>query len=167
MGMNNALASVALGTMNLSRVQQFKTAVVFGAFEALMPVIGLFLGSELAQVAGRFAKFIGIGVLVVLGVYLLLKQADANDDESPRKMGAQGLLLAAALSLDNLTVGFGLGMLAVPIGLAAVVFGCISLVMTLVGLEAGRFLGSRVSISADRLSGGVLLLIATVMLVVQ
>ncbi|CAM3858731.1 manganese efflux pump MntP family protein [Alicyclobacillus pomorum] len=169
MGMNNALASVALGTMNMKRSEQLRTALIFGLFEALMPVIGLFIGSEMAQIAGNFAKYIGVGVLVVLGVYLLLKPADTNDEAEavPRKAGAQGLLLAVALSLDNLTVGFGLGMLDVPLGLAALTFGIVSLMMTLIGLEVGRFVGSKVSISADKLSGAVLLLIAVVMLVVQ
>ncbi len=43
MGMNNALASVALGTMNMKRSEQLRTALIFGLFEALMPVIGLFI----------------------------------------------------------------------------------------------------------------------------
>lgn len=168
LGMNNALASVALGTMNMSRATQLKTALLFGLFEALMPVIGLFIGEEVAGFLGNKARFIGVGVLVVLGVYLLLKRSDESaEEDAPNTLGLQSLVLGLALSLDNLTVGFGLGMLDVPIGIAAVTFGIVSLVMTLVGLEVGRFLGSRLSISADKLSGGVLLLIAVVMLFVQ
>jgi putative Mn2+ efflux pump MntP len=124
------------------------------------------IGAELSQIIGNLAKYVGIGVLVALAVYLLFKSADA-EEERPKQAGLQGVLLAVALSLDNLTVGFGLGMLQVPLAAAAVTFGLVSLVMTFVGLEIGRFVGAKVSLSADKLSGGVLLLIAALMLVVQ
>lgn len=74
------------------------------------------------------------------------------------------VILAVALSLDNLTVGFGLGMFHVPLALAALVFGIVSLVMTMLGLEIGRYLGAKVTLSADKLSGVVLLLTAGVMI---
>jgi putative Mn2+ efflux pump MntP len=165
LGMNNALASVALGTTNMTRGHQIRTALTFGLFEALMPILGLLIGAELSQMIGNLAKYVGIGVLVALAVYLLFKSAD--EEERPKKAGVQGVLLAVALSLDNLTVGFGLGMLQVPLAAAAVTFGLVSLVMTFVGLEIGRFVGAKVSLSADKLSGGVLLLVALLMVLVQ
>jgi putative Mn2+ efflux pump MntP len=166
LGMNNALASVALGTTNMTRGHQLRTALTFGLFEALMPILGLLIGAGLSQLIGNLAKYVGIGVLVALAVYLLFKSAD-EEEERPKKAGVQGILLAVALSLDNLTVGFGLGMLQVPLAAAAVTFGLVSLVMTFVGLEIGRFVGAKVSLSADKLSGGVLLLVALLMILVQ
>ncbi len=166
LGMNNALASVALGTTNMSRGHQLRTALTFGLFEALMPILGLAIGAELSHIVGDLAKYLGVGVLVALAVYLLFKSPDA-EEEQPKKSGVQGLLLAVALSLDNLTVGFGLGMLQVSLPIAAVTFGLVSLVMTFIGLEVGRFVGTKVSVSADKLSGGVLLLVALMMLLVQ
>jgi manganese efflux pump family protein len=167
LGMNNALASVALGTTNMSRGHQLRTAITFGLFEALMPILGLAIGAELSNMVGGLAKYLGVGVLVALAVYLLFKSQDEAEDEQPKKSGVQGLLLAVALSLDNLTVGFGLGMLQVPLPIAAVTFGLVSLVMTLIGLEVGRFVGAKVNVSADKLSGGVLLLVALMMVLVQ
>lgn len=166
LGMNNALAAVALGTMNMKRSHQLRTALLFGLFEALMPVLGLFIGEEVAGLLGDNSRFIGVAVLVVLGAYLLLKRPEDNPDV-PKRLGMQSLILGLALSVDNLTVGFGLGMLNVPIGIAAITFGTVSLLMTLVGLEIGRFLGTRLTLSSDKLSGGVLLLIAVVMLFVH
>ncbi|MCL6517410.1 MAG: manganese efflux pump MntP family protein [Alicyclobacillus sp.] len=163
LGLNNALASVALGTTPMRRSQQLGTAVLFGLFEAMMPLLGLYLGGRLAEVIGGASRYIGVGVLVLLGVYLLAKRDEAPEGPPARTLGARSLLLAIALSLDNLTVGFGLGMLRVPVGLAALVFGLVSLTMTLVGLEVGRWLGARMTVPADRLSGLVLLCIAVVM----
>lgn len=165
MGANNALASVALGTSQLPRSQQFKTAIIFAVFEALMPVIGMAIGESVAGSIGDKARYVGIGVLVVMGIYSLLKK-DGDEDEADKAAKAKGasiLFLAVALSLDNLTVGFGVGMFDAPIAIAAIIFGIISLLLTLLGLEIGRFLGKRMSVSADKLSGVVLLIVAGVM----
>lgn len=167
MGLNNALASVALGTMNMKRSHQLRTALMFGLFEAIMPIIGLFVGAQLANLVGNKAHYIGVIVLVGLGLYLFFKPEDESDDVKPKKAGVQSVLLAVALSLDNLTVGFGLGMMNVPLGLAALVFGIVSLIMTLIGLEIGRYLGTKLTVSVDKLSGAVLLLIGVVMIFVH
>ncbi|WP_303801531.1 manganese efflux pump [Alicyclobacillus macrosporangiidus] len=164
LGMNNTLASVALGTTNMKRSQQMGTAVLFGLFEAMMPLAGLFLGGELSRAFGGVSRYVGVGVLVILGVYLLVKAEEEAHGPPDRRIGVRSLLLAVALSLDNLTVGFGLGMLQVPIGLAAAIFGLVSLSMTLLGLELGRWIGARLMVPADRLSGMVLLGIAVLML---
>ncbi len=162
MGLNNALASVALGTMQIPWRQQWTTAILFGLFEAGMPIVGMWLGQDLSHLIGGKAKFIGIGVLALVGIYSLVKHSDA-DETVLRGLGWKTLMLAAALSLDNLTVGFALGMIRLPIAVAAMIFGIISLVMTLIGLELGRYIGSRVRVDADKLSGAVLLLTAVAM----
>lgn len=164
LGMNNALASVGLGATQMKRSHQLRAALVFAAFEALMPVIGVALGAQLSTVFGTRARLVGIGVLVVAGLYGFFKaEADSKDGAKPVTSIARVALLAVALSLDNLTVGFGLGMFHVPVYTAAITFGCVSLVMTLVGLEAGRYLGNKLTVSADKLSGVVLLVTAGLM----
>jgi putative Mn2+ efflux pump MntP len=165
MGFNNALASVALGAMNMSRRHQLRTAMFFAVFEALMPVLGLIIGEEVAVLIGGKAKYIGVFILVGVGIYALLKK-DVEDERGKKHATVvQTLMLGVALSLDNLTVGFGLGMFDIPVGFAAAVFGLVSLCMTLIGLEAGRLLGNRFTISADKLSGIVLLATAGLMLI--
>ncbi|MFD1674249.1 manganese efflux pump MntP family protein [Alicyclobacillus fodiniaquatilis] len=165
MGANNALASIGLGTSQLPRRTQFRTAIIFAIFEALMPVIGMAVGESLAGAVGNKARLIGIAVLVVMGVYSLFKR-DGDVDESDKVAKAHGariVFLAIALSLDNLTVGFGAGMFHAPLGLAALVFGLVSLGMTILGLELGRAMGKSLTISADKLTGVVLLIVAGVM----
>lgn len=165
LGLNNALASVALGTMQIPRTKQLMIALIFGIFEAGMPVLGMWIGKDLSMLIGNKAKFVGIFILAVVGIYSLLKSGDGDDETPAGTLGVRTLVLAGALSLDNLTVGFALGMMSLPMGLAALVFGIISLGMTLIGLEIGRFIGSRVNVSADKLSGAVLLVTAVLMLV--
>jgi manganese efflux pump family protein len=166
LGTNNALASIALGTSGMPRSRQFTTAVIFGIFEAIMPILGIWIGGQVAGVVGDKAKIFGIAILVLVALWALLKKPDKNEGKgAPKSMGST-MILAIALSLDNLSIGFGLGMLQVPLVLAAIIFGLVSLVMTFVGLEIGRFLGSRMNVSADKLSGAVLLVVAGFMIFV-
>ena len=67
------------------------------------------------------------------------------------------LVTGAALSIDNLAVGFALGTFQVNIAVAAVVIGAVSITMSLLGLELGSRLGTR---TGDRgeLVGGVVLI---------
>lgn len=174
MGLNNALASIALGTSGIKRSKQLQIAFLFAIFEALMPIVGILLGNEVARLIGNHARYIGVGLLAVVGIYFFLKSSDKSSDESEeeevQKMampGFKSIILAMALSLDNLTVGFGLGMLQVSLTLAAITFGCISLVMTYIGLEIGRFLGAKVTMSSDKLSGIVLIAVAGLMMVLR
>lgn len=168
LGLNNALASVALGALKMPRAQQMKTALTFAFFEALMPLLGVVIGEDVAGLVGGHAKYIGVVILAALGIYSLFKadsKSDGGDEEANRKKGlVSTILLAVALSLDNLTVGFGLGFLKIPLALSALVFGFISLIMTLIGLEIGRYLGNRFTFSTDRISGIVLIATAGIMM---
>lgn len=181
LALNNSLASIALGANHMPRWQQARTALTFAVFEAVMPLLGVLTGEAAASAIGSQARLLGTLVLVLVGLYSLLKrekpvtgieeqleaEAGSNQSQSNGKSlrtSMNMVVLAVALSLDNLTVGFGLGMLRVPMALAALIFGTVSLVMTFIGLEIGRYLGAKFTLSADKLSGVVLLLTAGVMM---
>lgn len=130
-----------------------------------MPVLGVLIGEGAASFVGPPAKYFGVAILAGAGVYSLLQSGQGGDkDRESSAYGMRLLVLAVALSLDNLTVGFGLGMLHVSLGISALVFGAISLLMTLCGLEIGRWLGRAVKFSAEMLTGIVLIATAGLML---
>ena len=69
------------------------------------------------------------------------------------------LVTALALSIDNLAVGFALAIYHIQIVLAAVTMGVVSVAMSLVGLELGSRLGSRIEAWSEELGGAVLILV--------
>lgn len=167
MGANNAMASIGLGTSRMSRGHQFQTAFVFAIFEAMMPIVGIFVGENVASVIGAKTKLLGSLIILLAGLYALFKKKAPEVERDPnlhRKTGISNVIfLAIALSLDNLSVGFGLGMFHVSLTMAMLVFGTVSLIMTWLGLELGRYIGSRIKVSADQLSGVVLVAVAVFM----
>jgi putative Mn2+ efflux pump MntP len=66
------------------------------------------------------------------------------------------LLLGAALSIDNLVVGFALGAYHSPLALGIALIAGVSVGLSLVGLELGARLGSSVEHSSQLLGGIVL-----------
>jgi putative Mn2+ efflux pump MntP len=69
------------------------------------------------------------------------------------------ILTGAALSIDNLVVGFALGAYKVPLVEAAIVIAVVSVGMSLVGLEVGRRLGRSVEQWSAELGAAVLVLV--------
>jgi putative Mn2+ efflux pump MntP len=75
LGLSNFAASIGLGADGAGAA---RVAVVFGAFEAGMPVAGLALGSGLARSLGHGANWLGGAILIAVGGYTLLSRGNGD-----------------------------------------------------------------------------------------
>ena len=124
-----------------------------------MPILGLLLGRRLSGALGSHADLIGGALLVATGAVtagLALRTTDAPPSRLDPGTGRL-LLLAAGLSIDNLIVGFALGAYDVPLGLAVTVIAAVSVALSVIGLELGEQLGSKVEQHSELLGGIVLM----------
>jgi len=145
-GLSNFAAAIAIGVSGVDARRRLEVAVVFGVFEVGMPVVGLVLGNRLAHTLGGTARWLGGGLLIAAGLYGLVSglRRTAHEGEAPTGMSRGRLVLTgAALSIDNLVVGFALGAYHVSVVVAALVIGVISVGLSLVGLELGARIGER------------------------
>jgi putative Mn2+ efflux pump MntP len=161
LGLSNFAASIGIGLAGVDARLRREIIVIFGFFEVVMPVIGLVLGRRVAQSVGSSASHLGGGLLVVVAGLYAFVQARRNSDgnqTTPKQRG--GLVLTgAALSIDNLVVGFALGAYRVPVVLAAVVIAAMSVAMSLLGLEIGGRLGESVERWSAELGAVVLIVV--------
>jgi manganese efflux pump family protein len=130
-----------------------------------MPVIGLLIGRGVSGALGSASQLIGGGLLVAVGAQMAYKAIQGDDE--PRLAGAplgRLIVLAAGLSIDNLVIGFALGARDIPLVLAVVVIGAISVGMSLAGLELGRRLGERVEHLSELLGACVLVIVGVAIL---
>ncbi len=169
LGLDNLAASIGIGVGGVRGATRVRVAVVFGLFEAGMPVLGLLLGHGLADSLGQVARWLGGAVLIAVGLVqgahlVRARRAAAPEGGAPR-VGAPGigalevdaleaggrarpqrigrmLLGGLVLSGDNLAAGFALGAYHTNLALAAVVFGVVSVAMSLAGLELGARIGA-------------------------
>lgn len=167
-GFSNLAASIGLGVRGVSMAARIRVLLAFGLFEAAMPIIGLLIGAHLATSIGRQAKWVGAALLIGVGCYgvvsfvrnLRAPRERVRAAARQRSGGGRELVKvgvsAFALSLDNLIVGFALGSYQVNLVTGALVFGLVSIAMSLVGLEFGARLGAWAGDSGEMIGGIVL-----------
>ncbi|MFN2463074.1 MAG: manganese efflux pump MntP family protein [Candidatus Dormibacteria bacterium] len=155
-GLSNFGGAVGLGILPLEKRHRREILVAFTSMEVLAPAIGLVLGGRVSGAVGARANLFAGVVLILIGAYTLFEtRRETRDLEIPVKRRTF-ILLAVALSLDNLVVGFGLGLLGAPLLVAIGFMGLSSLVLTLVGLELGKHVGRKLGDRAELFSGLVL-----------
>jgi putative Mn2+ efflux pump MntP len=77
------------------------------------------------------------------------------------------LLLGLSISLDELAIGFTIGLLRLPVALVIVLIACQAFIATQLGLRLGSHLGERLRELAETLAGLALTALALVLLVVR
>jgi putative Mn2+ efflux pump MntP len=168
LGISNLAAAVGIGVSGVQPAVRVRVALVFGLFEAGMPVLGVLAGRRADEALGGAARVTGGLLLVAVGCYQLYEwlrdrrhqDAESGDDGASPEAGGWSswrlLLSGLALSLDNFVVGFALGAYHVGLVMAALVIGVVSVGMSLLGLEAGARLGATFG-RLGTLIGGVIL----------
>lgn len=161
LGLSNFAAAIGIGVSGISSRTRLEVGVVFGLFEAGMPLVGLALGHALASGLGRETRWIGGGLLVAIGLFGLLSGTVLAGRPTRPNIGAgrgRLALTGLALSIDNLAVGFALGAYHVSVVLAAIIIAVVSVALSLLGLELGSRVGTRLGRRAELL--GALVLVA-------
>ncbi len=109
-GFGNFAASISIGLSGADRAARLRVGLVFGIFEAGMPLIGLLAGHSAVAALGDWSGITGGILLILIGGWQLIQALRAGGGSSPPPTSFRRLLLTGfALSLDNLVVGFSLG----------------------------------------------------------
>jgi putative Mn2+ efflux pump MntP len=159
LGLSNFAAAIAIGLSGVDVRIRLRVAITFGVFEAAMPLIGLALGHELAESLADASRYVGGGLLIAVGAYNTWHATREQHGTASATRLPTLILSAAALSIDNLIVGFALGTQDVSVPLAAVTIAVVSVALSLLGLELGSRLGGLVGARSAELAGIVLIVV--------
>lgn len=164
-GLDNLHVSAAVGVARPRRGRLAALAAAFAACEALMPLVGLALGSALRRTVPAL-ETAGPLVLLLCGAAILVGALREDDDAAERAQAGGWMILGLplSLSLDNLLAGVGLGSAGYPVLLSAAVVGAVSGAMCLAGLFAGAALRRWLPVRAEAWSGAFLMAMALVSL---
>lgn len=154
LGLDTFAVAAALGVAGLEPKRRLRLSLLMTSFEAGMPLVGLALGAPLGQAIGAAADYIAIGVLLAFGVYTLVA---SDDDEKTGLLttttGWGAVLLGLSISLDELAIGFTLGLLRLPALLVIVLIGAQAFILSQLGLRIGASVGATIRQGAERLAG--------------
>lgn len=141
-------------------------ALLFGGFQAAMPLLGYLLGTQFSAYVEPVDHWIAFGLLALIGSKMIWDGIhDEPDDscpaeEAPLKLG-ELMLLAVATSIDAFAVGCTFAFLNVSIWLAVGLIGAVTFSLSLAGVALGHQVGTRFNRAASIAGGAVLILIGT------
>ena len=142
----------------------------FGGFQALMPLLGFYLGSIFADTIQKVDYLVAFGLLAIIGINLLKeafsKECDCGCQEQDADLSFKTMfVMAIATSIDALAVGVSLAMEDADIWLAIGLIGVVTFIMCAIGVKVGNIFGSRYEKKAQAAGGFILLGLGLKMLI--
>lgn len=131
----------------------------FGAFQAIMPSFGYFLGSRFEHLFNSVGPWVAFILLAVIGVNMV-QESFGSDETVDNDFSAKAMLpLAVATSIDAFAVGVGFAAMEANIVVAALLIGCTTFTLSAIGVKVGAVFGDKYRAVSERIGGLVLILI--------
>ena len=133
------------------------TALWFGGFQALMPLVGYFLGVSFADFVSSIDHWIAFILLGIIGGNMIKESFSKDGCEHSPDFSANAMFpLAVATSIDALAIGVSLAFLRVDIWSAVLIIGLITGAFSAAGVCLGKFFGCRFKSRAEFVGGFIL-----------
>ena len=159
---------------NLTKGKAVVMPITFGIFQAVMPIIGFYIGMAFNQIDAFDAvdHWIAFALLFIIGgkmIYDGIKELRAKEEELKIKQFSlpEVLVQGVATSIDALFVGFSLNAMLegvdnvqawawISVGLIGVITFIISLIGVIIGVKVGQLFRKKASVA--EIIGGVVLI---------
>ena len=154
-----------LNEPRMKRRKMCGVAGIFAFFQFLMPMVGWFLVSTIAQHFKAFEKFIPWIALLLLGyigIGMLREGIGSKEEEEEKKeVGLAGLIIQGiATSIDALSVGFTIcDYCLAEAFLACLLIGGVTFLICFAGIAIGKGAGTKLAGKAGILGGCILIFI--------
>ena len=135
--------------------------VWFGTFQALMPLLGFFLGATFAEKITAVDHWIAFALLGLIGANMIRESFGEAEGVSSAMTPAAMLPLAVATSIDALAVGVTFALLTIRIIPAVATIGVITCALSALGVKLGSIFGARWRSRAELAGGVILILLGT------
>ncbi len=134
----------------------------FGGFQALMPLIGYFVGVQFKDAITAVDHWVAFGLLALIGGNMIRESLSKEEEAADASLTFQKMFpLAVATSIDALAVGVGFAFLDVHIGMAAAFIGGVTFLLSAAGVKVGSLFGARYKSRAELCGGIILVLLGT------
>lgn len=141
----------------------FIIALFFGTFQALMPLIGWFMGSRLERYIDKYDHWIAFIFLFIIGGKMAWEAVREGEEDSCTTLASLNykelFLLAIATSIDALAVGVTFAFLKVDIIPSIAIIGGITFLLSICGVLIGIRFGKKYKKKAQIVGGAILILI--------
>lgn len=151
--------STGLTISKISFGQAFRIAIILAFFQAIMPLAGWFLGSQVANLISNYDHWIAFGLLTILGIKMIYEsfknnsvKTDSNNLTLPVLVG-----MAIATSIDALVVGVSFAFVKLNIYYTILIIGAITFLVAMIGMLLGKKVGVKFGTKME-IFGGLILI---------
>lgn len=142
-------------------------ALYFGIFQALMPIIGYFLGTTFSSLVENVDHWIAFILLAIIGGNMIKDSFDNECEKRNEKVDFKTMIiLAIATSIDALAVGVTFAFFKTNVVLAVSIIGIITFILSLIGVKIGNRFGDKFQNKAE-LTGGIILIIIGIKILLE
>ena len=175
LSMDAFAASICKGLSN--KKNKLKTGLIislsFGIFQALMPLIGYFLGNIMSDKIIKFDHYIALILLTLIIVAIskyvlvsLINEANEKEDINNNIDLKEILILSIATSIDALVIGVTLSFLRVNIYTSVSFIGITTAIICFIGFNLGNIIGNKLN-KYSKILGGIILIIIGIKIFIE
>lgn len=158
-----------LAVGKVKAVHMLKVGAWFGGFQALMPLVGYFIGSLFHGFIEKFDHWVAFILLVAIGINMLKEAlSENNDNPADASFGVKTMfIMAVATSIDALAVGVALAMeSSTNIWLSVTLIGITTFVFSAAGIKIGSIFGEKFKKKAE-IAGAVILIFIGIKILIE
>ncbi len=144
-----------------------KIALVFAFFQAIMPVIGWFLGEQVKRYISEFDHWVVFGILFLLGLKMIVESFKNEEKKKFNPLHFWVMIsMAIATSIDALAVGISFSIINVSILITAFIIGSVTYLASMLGILFGKKTGSHFGKKME-IIGGIILIGIGIKIIIQ
>lgn len=150
---------------------QLKSASIvglwFGGFQALMPAIGYLIGKQFSSYIDKYDHWIAFILLLIIGGNMIRESFSKEEEVVQASLAFKVMFaMAVATSIDAMAAGvsFSFSGVVIPIYAAVALIGCITFLLSTLGVKIGSIFGNKYKSKAELVGGIMLVLLGLKML---
>jgi putative Mn2+ efflux pump MntP len=172
LGLDSFAVAAAIGAIGVATLRErLRISAIFVVFEGGMPLIGLVLGGALARGIGHVAGYLAAAAVIAIGAWMLLAGGkDDEEEKASRIVSSRGLAVLAlgiSISLDELAIGFSIGLARLPVAAVIVAIAFQAFVAAQLGLVVGARVSENWRERAEQVAGIALVLLGVYLIAEQ
>jgi putative Mn2+ efflux pump MntP len=169
LGMDAFAVSICKG-VSFKKMDWKKSIIIglyLGIFQAVMPIIGYFLGTSFESKITSIDHWIAFALLGIIGIKMIKESLKKEKEEINDSINFKEMIvLAIATSIDALAVGITFVFLNINLWFAITLIGIITFILSVIGTKIGNVFGDKYEKKAE-FAGGLILILLGIKIVLE
>ncbi|MCX7986988.1 MAG: manganese efflux pump MntP family protein [Bacteroidales bacterium] len=153
--------SCGIKEKNIQFLAATRIAIVFAIFQALMPLLGWFLGITISNYVVSIDHWIAFVLLWIIGIKMVLDAWNHEKNDSSLNINDPKVIISLSLAttMDAFVIGITFAFLKVHIPMVLLIIGATTYIFSMLGMLFGKKLGQHIGNKVEFLGGIILMAI--------